>query len=123
MKQKTGFESGSSPTVVGVGFSQNGAPIQTGRGLEETERRIMKAFEQMRNPLIAPTRPSVRQQLQVEAVYTAHHRAQFHSRAQTLASVALLSSQIAKTEARGNSSEIVVPVESAEQLIAEALRW
>jgi hypothetical protein len=74
----------------------------------------MKAFEDVRYPILSATQPAVRQQLQVEAVYTAHHRAQFHSRAQTLASVALLSSQIAKTEARGNSSEIVVPVESAE---------
>jgi hypothetical protein len=123
MKPKTGFESGSSPTVAGVGVSQNGAPIQTGRGLEETKRRIMKAFEQIRNPLPTATWPSVRQQLQVEVVYTAHHQAQFHSRAQTLASVALLSSQIVKTQAPGNSSEIVVPVERAEQLIAEALRW
>jgi len=45
MKPKTGFESGTSPTV-----SENGAPILTGRGLEETKRRIMEAFQQIRQP-------------------------------------------------------------------------
>jgi hypothetical protein len=82
----------------------------------------MKAFEEIRHPLPSSAL-AVRLEFQVDVVYTEHHEAQFHSRAQTLASVALLSSQIAKTEAPRNSSEIVVPVESAEQLIAEALRW
>jgi hypothetical protein len=124
MKPKTGFESGSSPTIAGVGFSQHGALIQTGRGLEETKRRIMKAFEDVRCPISKPMQPTACQGgPQVETIYTEHHRAQFHSRVQTLTSVALFSSQIAKTEARRNSSEVVVPVESAEQLIAEALRW
>ena len=44
MKPKTAFESGNSPPKV----SENGAPIQTGRGLEETKRRIMEAFEKIR---------------------------------------------------------------------------
>ena len=121
MKPKTGFESGSSPTATTtVRVSENGAPIQTGRGVEETKRRITEAFERSRHHLPVPSQPP--QGSQVEAVYAEHHEAHFHARAKTLTLVALSSSHIIKTEARGNASEIVVPIESAEQLIAEALR-
>ena len=120
MKPKTGFESGSSPTAsAAVRVSENGAPIQTGRGLEETKHLIMEAFERSRHHLPALPQPP---QESVETVYAEHHEAHFHSRAKTLTLVALGSSHIVKTEARGNVSEIVVPMESAEQLIAEALR-
>jgi hypothetical protein len=40
MKPKTGFESGSSPTI-----SENGAPVLTGRGLEDVRERIRRAFQ------------------------------------------------------------------------------
>ena len=50
MKEKNVFEaSGNSPTATAtVRVSENGAAIQTGRGLEETKRRIMEAFESIR---------------------------------------------------------------------------
>lgn len=65
MKSKTGFESGTSPTV-----SENGAPILTGRGLEETKRRILEAFERIRNhPPASPQPPPVPEGPQ-ETVYT-----------------------------------------------------
>jgi hypothetical protein len=119
LKPKTGFESGSSPTTATVRVSENGALIQTGRGLAETKRRIMEAFERSRRHLPAPPQPP---QESVETVYAEHHEAHFHARATKLTLVALGSSHITKTKARGNGSEIVVPLESAEELIAEALR-
>jgi hypothetical protein len=49
MKPKTGFESGSSPTI-----SENGAPVLTGRGLRDVEGRIRRAFEQLHGGQPAP---------------------------------------------------------------------
>ena len=115
MKPKTGYESGTSPTVK---VSENGALIQTGRGLEDTKRRIMEAFERIRqHPLTQPLRPP--QQPQV--VYTEQHEAHFHARAKKLTLVALSSARIGKT-LRGDAVEIVVPTKSADELIAEAMR-
>lgn len=116
MKPKTAFESGNSPPKV----SKNGAPIQTGRGLEETKRRIMEAFENIRHHLPAPPQPPP-QEPQVKTVYTDHHEAHFRALAKHLTLAALPSSHIGKTP-RGDGSEIVVPTEGAEQLIAEAIR-
>ena len=42
MEPKTGFESGSSPTI-----SENGAPVLTGRGLQDARERIRSTFEQV----------------------------------------------------------------------------
>ena len=56
MKPKTAFESGNSPPKV----SENGVPIQTGRGLEETKRRIVEAFERVRQHS-EPSRQQARQ--------------------------------------------------------------
>lgn len=117
MKSKNAFEtSGNSPTKV----SENGAPVLTGRGLEDVKRRIMESFEKIRHHLPIPAQPPAPQESQ--AVYAEHHEAHFHARAKKLTLVALSSSHILKTNARGNVSEIVVPAESAEELIAEALR-
>ena len=109
MKPKTGFESGSSPTV-----SQNGA----GRGLEETRRKIVEAFEKARQHLQA-TQPPTPQPPTLQ-VYTEQNEVRFRTRAEKLASVALSSSPIRET--RGGVIEIVVPRGSAEELIAEAMR-
>lgn len=114
MKSKNAFEtSGNSPTKV----SENGAPILTGRGLDDVKHRIMESFEKIRLHKPAPAPPSLE-----KIVYTEEHEGHFHARAKELTLVALRSSHIMKTKARGNVSEIVVPVESAEELIAEALR-
>lgn len=113
MKPKTAFESGNSPPV-----SENGALIQTGRGLEDVKRRIMESFEKIRLHKPAPSPPSMVEKI----IYTEEHEVHFHARAKKLTLVALNSSHIMKTKARGNDTEIVVPVESAEELIAQALR-
>jgi hypothetical protein len=112
MKPKTGFESGTSPTV-----SKNGAPILTGRGLEETKRRIMAAFQQIRQHLPAQPLPPP-QEPQVVAVYTEEQEVRFHARVKKL--LALSSSHI--TTSRRVVYEIVAPTKSAEELIAEAMR-
>lgn len=117
MKSTNAFEtSGNSPTV-----SENGAPLLTGRGLEDVKRRIKESFEKIRyhqrhNPTPTPTPPSPQQ-----IIYTEEHEVHFHARAKKLTMVALMSSEIIKTKAR-DISEIAVPAESAEELIAEALR-
>ncbi len=113
MKPKTGFESGSSPTgTATVRVSESGAPIQTGHGLEETKRRIMDAFEKIRQHLPASPQPQA---------YTEEHEVRFRARAKKLTLAALTSSHMMKA-ARSNVFEITVPTESAEQLIAEAVR-
>ena len=129
MKPKTGFESGSSPTATAtVRASENGALIQTGRGLEETKRRIMEAFEEARKKHTTPEEQHPAQHVepptppQVESVYTEHHRATFHERAKRL-SVAALSSSHISTRARRDVVcwEIEMPTESASELIEKAL--
>lgn len=111
LKAKTAFESGNSPPKV----SKNGAPLQTGRGLEETKRRIMEAFEKIRQQPVQPP------QLQSKVVYTEEHESRFHQRAERLSRAALQSSHILKSTRKG-VWEIEVPNKSAEELIAEALR-
>jgi hypothetical protein len=95
-------------------------PSRTGRGLEETKRRITEAFQQIRQHLPSPPLPPP-QEPQVEAIYTEHHEAHFHAHAKSLIVAALSSSHMGKTP-RGDVFEIVVPVESADELIAEAMR-
>ena len=119
MKPKTGFESGSSPTATAtVSVSESGAPIQTGRGLEETKRRIMDAFEKIRQHPVQHS--ELTPQPQVELVYTEHHRAKFHERAKRLSLAAIESSRIMKAT-HSPVFEIAVPTESAEELIREAM--
>lgn len=123
MKPKTGFESGTSPTAAAtVRVSESGALIQTGRGLEETKRRITEAFEAVRKnipapaqqPQQAPTSP------QVEPTYMEQQETRFHQRAKRLSLAALETSHIMKIT-RGSVFEITVPTESAEELIREAM--
>lgn len=113
MKPKTGFESGTSPTI-----SENGAPIQTGRGLEDAKRRIVEAFERIRNTSptpfpVTPVTPATPQ------VYTEHHEHRFHKHVETLTQVALIS--VHTFARRCNVHEIVVPQETAEELFAQLL--
>ncbi len=116
MKPKTGFESGSSPTATAtVRVSESGAPIQTGRGVEETKRRIMEAFERIRQH---PAHPAQHPAGQKEEPPLAQTR--FHERAKRLSLAALSSSHIMKAT-RSHVFEITVPTESAEELIREAL--
>jgi hypothetical protein len=122
MKEKNVFEaSGNSPTATAtVRVSESGAPIQTGRGLEETKRRIGEAFAKIRRhegPVQAPEEPPIPQP---PLVYTEEHKTRFHERAKRLSLAALESSCIMKAT-RSPVFEIAVPTESAEELIREAL--
>jgi len=120
LKPKTGFESGSSPTATAkVRVSENGAPIQTGHGLEETKRRIMEAFEKIRQHLVQHSEPTP--QPQVELVYTEQHRTRFHERAKRLTLGALSSSSVMKTKTTRGYVEIAAPTETLEELYKAAL--
>lgn len=114
MKPKTGFESGSSPTI-----SDNGAPVLTGRGLQDVRESIRRAFEQVHGgqPAPAPLRRSEEKQPQV---YTETHRERFHERVKALSLRALSAAPISKSS-RNGVFDVAVPTESAEQLIREAL--
>jgi hypothetical protein len=101
-------ESGNSPPKV----SENGAPIQTGRGLEETKRRIMEAFEKARQP--GPVEPI----LPPHAAYDEHHATRFREGSNRLALRALESSHIMKHN-RSGVWEIEAPQKTVEELIAE----
>jgi hypothetical protein len=128
MKPKTGFESGSSPTATAtVKVSENGAPIQTGHGLEETKRRIMEAFEKIRQHPAQwePSRvqhPAKQQTPPAQEAYTEQHKTTFHERAKRLSMAALEASHISARPRRAVVCwEITVPSQSAEELIREAL--
>jgi len=112
LKPKTGFESGSSPTIE---VSDSGAVIQTGRGLQDVRERIRRAFEQIHGGHPAPERREKQPQ-----VYTPVHAERFHQKAKALTLRALSSSHISKSS-RNGAFEIAVPTESAEELIREAL--
>jgi hypothetical protein len=118
VKPKTAFESGNSPPMV----SESGAPVLTGRGLEETKRRIMEAFEKARQQ--HPTQPVARVEPtptpQVE--YTSQHETHFRERSNRLAVRALESPHIVKVARNNGVWDVEVPSKTAEELIAEALR-
>lgn len=93
MKPKTGFESGSSPTAT-ARVAESGALLQTGRGLEEAKRRIMEAFEKIRQPaasqpMLAPTQVPNQPPVQAPVEYTEQHKTRFHERAKRLSLAAL----------------------------------
>ncbi len=114
MKPKTGFESGSSPTV-----SENGAPVLTGRGLQDVRERILRAFEQVHGGQPAPLCRSEEKQPQV---YTEIQRERFHQGAKALSLRALNSHSVHISKpSRNGVFEIVPPTESPEQLIREAM--
>jgi hypothetical protein len=103
--------SGSSPHPV----SGNGAPVLTGRGVEEVKRRIMEAFESIHHGQPAPAKTEKQPQ-----VYTETHKERFHQRAKALTRSALtLRAHISK--ARNGVFEIVAPQETAEDLFKAAL--
>jgi len=106
VKPKTGFESGSSPTI-----SESGAPVLTGRGLQTVRDRILRAFEQVHGGQPAPEKQP--------QVYTETHAERFHQRAKELSMRALSSPHISKP--CNGVFEVTVPTESAEELIREAL--
>jgi hypothetical protein len=121
VKAKTAFESGNSPPKV----SESGALIQTGRGLEETKRRITEAFEEARKKHTTPEEQHPAQHEESptpppQIEYTEEHKTRFHERAKRLSLAALSSSHIMKAT-RSHVFEIAVPTESAEELIREAL--
>jgi len=104
LKTKTAFEvSGNSPTH--------------GHGVESVRRQIMEAFEKIRQQTPSPL-PTL--EPKVEAIYTEHHEARFHARAKSLITAALVS-HVGKAPC-GDVWEISTPTESAEELIAAALR-
>jgi hypothetical protein len=89
----------------------------------------MEAFEEARKKHTTPEEPRPAQHLaeQVEPPtpppqieYTEQHKTRFHERAKKLSLAALFSPHIMKAT-RSHVFEIVVPTESAEELIREAL--
>lgn len=123
MKSKTGYESGTSPTNE-VRVSISGAPIQTGRGLDETKRQMLEAFEKIRCDGVR-AKPAPRSE--AEIVYTEKQAAVFHSRVRALSAAALTSSAISKynTNCRNSHSYDLGTVDgtqpTADQLIAAAM--
>jgi hypothetical protein len=124
LKPKTAFESGNSPPKI----SESGALIQTGRGLEETKRRITEAFEDARknHATREEHNPAQHEELPTpppEIEYGEHHRARFHERARRLSLAAPTSSHIS-TGARRDVVcwEIEMPTQTASELIEEALK-
>ena len=101
--------------------SLNGAPIQTGRGLEETKRRIMEAFERVRqHPAPLPPLSEEKQPLPPETqVYTEAQREGFHRRANALSLSALNLPLISNPTGNG-VYEVFVPSETAEELFRQA---
>jgi hypothetical protein len=126
LKPKTGFESGSSPTATAtVRVSESGALIQTGRGLEETKRRIMEAFEEARKKHTTSEEQHPAQHVEPptpppQIEYTEQHKTHFHERAKRL-SLAALSSSHNMNATRSHVFEIAVPTETPEELYKAAL--
>ena len=125
MKPKTGFESGSSPTAT-PRVAESGALLQTGRGLEEAKRRIMEAFEKIRQPaasqpMQAPSQVPNQAPVQAPVEYTEQHKTRFHERAKRLSLAALETPRIVAHDKSGIWN-IEVPSKTTEELIAEALR-
>ena len=120
MKVKNAFEaSGNSPTVT-VRVSENGAPIQTGRGLEETKRRIMEAFDKIRQHHAERSRSQQTPPQTHEIAYAEQHKTRFHKRAKRL-SLAAVSSSCIMQATHSHVIEIAVPTETPEELYKAAL--
>ena len=119
MKPKTGFESGSSPTAA-VRLAPSGAPIETGRGLDDVRRRIEAAFKVIHLNQPAPANVAVVEKIKKPQIYTEQQAEVFQQRAKKLALHALTSSHIATKRNKG-VWEIEVPTQTADELIEEAL--
>jgi hypothetical protein len=121
LKPKSAFESGNSPPKV----SENGSPIQTGRGLESVCREIAERFEKARSQYPVQPQGPVQEPPQApqQVVYTEQHETRFHQRAKRLSLAALESSHISTRPRRADVGcwEISVPSQSVEELIKEAL--
>jgi hypothetical protein len=100
-------------------ISESGASILSGRGLEETKRRIMSAFEAIRQPLESLVAPVPAPQVVV--VNAEETAARFHARVKRLSLAALEMSHISTGTGRDDVWEIAVPNQSAETLFKEAL--
>jgi hypothetical protein len=125
MKAKTTNEtSGTSPTKV----SENGAPIQTGRGLEETKRRIEEAFAKIRqHPVQGPVReptPLTLVDLESSSICRETERkAKVEKYAGALISSAMRRPLVNPQPLHQPRAFVIeAPVEDAETLIAQALR-
>ena len=119
MKPKTGVESGNSPPRI----SENGAPVQTGRGLESVRRAITDAFAKIHQHSAQPhpAQPLPQQPAQVvqqpptPVPYTQAQAERFQRRAKRLALDALSSSYASKSPKL--VFEIEVPRESLEEIL------
>jgi hypothetical protein len=92
--------------------------------LEETKRRIMKAFEEARKKHTPPEEPHPAQHVEPptpppQIEYTEQHKTRFHERAKRLSLAALSSSHIMK--ATRGYVEIAAPTETPEELYKAAL--
>ena len=103
--------------------SKNGVPIQHGRGLEDVKRRIVEAFERMRQlappaqPQVVP--PLVPETVEVGVIYTETQRVKFHKRVAELSACAL-SLPLVSGPVRNGVYEIFIPSESLEELYRAA---
>ncbi len=98
-------------------FEASGSSPTHGHGVESVRRRIMEAFEKIRQQTPSPL-PTL--EPKVEAYYTEHQRRRFHARAESLIEAALTCSH--SKSPRDGAWEISTPTESAEELIAAAMR-
>jgi hypothetical protein len=119
MKPKTGFESGSSPTAT-VRLAPSGAPIETGRGLDDVRRHIEAAFEVIHLNQPAPANVEIVEKVEKQQIYTEEHAEKFSQRVKKLTLHALTSSHIMTGRNKG-VWEIEVPNQTADELIKEAM--
>jgi hypothetical protein len=115
---KNAFEaSGSSPGET-HDISPNGAPRNTGRGLEDVKRRIREAFAEIRCDVPAPAPPQM--EPEVDVVYTPELEEKFHQKVKRLETSCLI-----KSSPRPRYREVYVirpTTRTADQLIEEAMR-
>jgi hypothetical protein len=123
LKPKTAFESGNSPPKV----SENGAAIQTGRGLESVRREIAERFEKARSQHpVQPQKTPVLADLEPSSICrdTEARKAKFERYSNALVSAALRNPVVRQHSRRVDQRGAWViedPSQTAEELIREAL--
>jgi hypothetical protein len=97
-------------------FSENGAPLRTGRGIEEIRRKITEAFDRQRihEVMVMPVMPAP-----PEGVL--HGPESFHANVKELTTAAMTTVYVAESSNKGPYI-VVTPTESAEELFKLALK-
>jgi hypothetical protein len=108
------------PREARVIYNDDGVPTLHGRGLGDVKRRIMEAFDAMRE---GSSRKEVLEMLESSNINSVEETAaRFHRRVEKLSRAALASSHIMSEGARKDGVwEITVPDKTAETLFREAL--